>query len=135
MSIEEGVKDYIETNVPSAGKGFPLEVPVDEAFPAWAYETVSDEQDLAHSGGTGFYKARMMLTFMEDESAVSSDYALVKGIAAAVRAALDGYKGTMGSSVSVKYCKTTLSDEWADTHKLPVQRFDVIIHYRFVEGD
>lgn len=128
--LEEGVKAYIEAQVTSAGKGFPIEVPVDEVFPAWAYETISDEQELAHSGGTGFYKARMMLTFMDDESAVSSDYALVKAIAASVRAKLDGYKGTMGSTVYVKYCKTTLSDEWADTHKLPVQRFDVIIHYR-----
>ena len=128
--LEEGIKAYIEAQVASAGKGFPIEVPVDEAFPAWAYETISDEQELAHSGGMGFYKARMMLTFMDDESAVASDYALVKGIAAAVRAKLDGYKGTMGSTVYVKYCKSTLSDEWADTHKLPVQRFDVIIHYK-----
>jgi hypothetical protein len=128
--LEEGIKAYIEAQVASAGKGYPIEVPVDADFPAWAYETVSDEQVLAHSGATGYYKARMQLSFMDDESAVSSDYALVKAIAAAVRAKLDGYKGTMGSTVYVKYCQSTLNDEWADTHKLPVQRFDVIIHYR-----
>lgn len=128
--LEEGIKAYIEAQVTSAGKGYPIEVPEDADFPAWAYETLNDEQLLAHSGGTGYYEARMQLNFMAKESANTSAYGVVKGIAASARAKLDGYKGTMGSTVYVKYCKTTLNDDWADTYKLPIQRFDVIIHYK-----
>lgn len=128
--LEQGIKAYVEAQVAAAGKGYPFEVPVDAAFPAWAYETIEDEQLLSHSGGAGYYEARMELRFMADESTSLSAYGVVKGIAAAARAALDGYKGTMGSTVYVKFCKTTLRDEWADTHKLPVQRFDVVVHYK-----
>ena len=128
--LEDALKSYVETQVTAAGKGYPIEVPEDADFPAFAYETVSDEQELSHGGGIGFYKARVQLSFMDDESATKSDYALVKEIAAAVRAALDGYKGTLSGTVKAKYVRCTLSDEWADIHKLPVQRFDVIIHYK-----
>lgn len=127
--LEEGVKAYIEAQVTAAGRGYPLEVPEDADFPAWSYQTVDDDQLLHHQGGTGFYRARMQLDFMAKEIASQSDYAIIKGIAASVRAALDGYKGSM-SGVYVKYCKTTLSDDWADIHKLPVQRFDVLINYK-----
>jgi hypothetical protein len=128
--LEEGVKAYIEAQVTAAGNGYPYEVPEDADFPAWSYQTINDEQMLAHDRATGFYQARMQLTFMAKETASQSDYAIIKGIAATARAALDGYKGTMGSAVYVKYCKTTLSDDWADIHKLPVQRFDVDINYK-----
>lgn len=126
--LEEGLKTYIEAQVPAAGNGYPIEVPVDADFPAWSFQTIDDEQDLRHGGGSGFYRARVQLNFLAKETANQSDYAIIKGIAATARAALDGYKGDMGS-VHIKYCKTTLSDDWADIHKLPVQRFDVQINY------
>lgn len=127
--LEEGIKAYIEAQVTAAGYGYPIEVPVDASFPAWSFQTIEDEQLLRHGGGTGFYEARVQLTFMAKETASYSDYAIIKSIAATARAALDGYKGDMGS-VHVKYCKTSLSDDWAEVHKLPVQRFDVQINYR-----
>ena len=130
--LEEGVKAYIEAQVTAAGKGYPIEVPVDADFPAWSFETLSDEQQLSHQGAMGYYQARLELLFMAQETASVSAYGVVKGIAASVRAKLDGYKGMMGSAVSVKFCRTTLDDEWADIHKLPVQRFDVVIHYRLI---
>ena len=128
-TIEEGLVAYLEAQVPTAGKGFPIEVPVDEDVPAWSYQKVDDDQLLAHSGGTGFYTARIQLNFHAKEAGGKSDYENAKDIAGVVRTKLDGYKGAMGS-VQVKYCKTTLSDDWADIHKLPLARFDVMINYK-----
>lgn len=127
-TLEEGLKAYIEAQVTAAGKGYPLEVPQDADFPAWAFQTVDDEQVVGHGGGTGFVRARMQLDFMAEETADESDYDIIKQIASAARAALDGYRGNM-NGVQVKFCRTTLSDDWADIHKLPVQRFDVLINY------
>lgn len=127
--LEEGLKAYIEAQVTAAGKGYPIEVPQDADFPAWSYQVIDDDQLLSHGGGTGFYTARVQLDFMAEETASQSDYAIIKGIASSVRAVLDGFKGNW-SGVAVKYCKTRLSDDWADIHKLPVQRFDVDINYK-----
>lgn len=127
--IEEGLKAYIEAQVPTAGNGFPTEIPVDETVPAWSYGLVDEEQVLAHSGGVGFYKARFQLEFHAKEAGGKSDYENAKTIAGLARAALDGFKGDW-SGVKVKFCKTTISDDWAEIQKLPVQRFDVMINYK-----
>lgn len=127
--LEEGLKAFVEAQVAAAGKGYPIEVPEDADFPAWSYQTVTDEQLLHHGGGTGFYKARVQIDLFAKATALLSDYANVKGIAASIRAALDGFKGDW-SGVKIKFCRTTLSDDWADVHTLPVLRFDVLINYK-----
>lgn len=128
-SIEEGLKAYLEVQVTAAGKGFPIEVPQDEALPAWAYQTVDDIGDLAHNGRTGFVRARIQIEVTAQETATQSAYGAAKGIAEEMRQALDGFKGDM-NGVQVDFCHTTLSDDWADLRKLPQQKFDVIIHYQ-----
>lgn len=127
-TIEEGLKAYIETNVTAAGKGYPQEVPADAAFPAWSYNVISDSELLSHGGRTGFATARIQCDFMAKETASKSDYAIIKEISVTARNALDGYIGAMGG-VTVDKCKVELNDDWADIHKLPVQRFDVILKY------
>jgi hypothetical protein len=127
--IQQGLVTYLEAQVPSAGKGYPLEVPQDAAYPAWTYQVIDDEQQLAHSGGTGFHKARIQVDVMAEETASLSAYGNSAGIAALMRAALDGYQGNMGS-VQVDFCKTVISDDFAELHQLPSVRFDVLINYR-----
>jgi hypothetical protein len=129
MTIEEALKAFVETNVPSAGPGYPLQVPGDAGLPAWSYQTVDDDQLLAHDRPTGFHKARIQLDLMATEAGGLSDYANAKAIAAAAIAALDGYQGSM-SGIDVDYCHAIPSDDWADIHQLPVQRLDVRINYR-----
>lgn len=127
--LEEGLVAYVEAQVAAAGKGYPIEVPQDATFPAWAYTLIDDDQLLHHQGGTGFYSARIQIDLMAQETGGDSDYAILKGLASDMRTALDGFKGSW-SGVQIKYCKTTLSDDWADIHRLPVQRFDVRINYK-----
>ena len=122
MSIEASLLAKIQADVPAAGKGYPLDVPQD-AGTAWAYQTIDDEAVLAHGGPINFRKARVQITLM------AVDYATAKTLGAAVRTALDGFKGTMYGT-QVEYCKTTISDDWADLHKLPVARLDVMINYK-----
>lgn len=129
-TIEEGLKAFIEANVAAAGNGYPVSVPVDASFPAWSYTVISDKEDLLHSGGrSGFAKARIQCDFMDREDADESDYEKIKTIATTARNVLDGYIGTMGS-VTVFKAEVELNDEWADVHRLPVQRFDVFLHYK-----
>lgn len=129
-TIEEGLKAFVEAQVGAAGNGYPVQVPVDAAFPAWSYTVVSDQETLVASGGrSGFAKARIQCDFLAKEDGTDSDYKNIKDIATAVRDALDGYIGMMGS-VTVYKCEVELNDDWADIHKLPVQRFDVMVQYK-----
>jgi hypothetical protein len=122
-TIEEALLAHIEANVPEAGKGFPLDVPQDEAYPAFAYQTIDDTRPLAHDGPLKLHKARVQITF------IAANYGQAKGAANALSNSLDGYKGMM-NGVSVQFCKTTASDDWADIHQLPVVRLDVMVNYK-----
>lgn len=128
-TIQEGLVAYIEAQVPSAGKAFPQEIPQDEDYPAWAYELIDSEQLIGHSGGTGFYKARIQIDVVVEASESAGPYATAQGLAQSIRAKLDGYKGSMGG-VQVEFCKTTQSDDWAELHNLPTASFDVMINYK-----
>jgi hypothetical protein len=127
-TLVEGLLVHLESQVPAIGHGYPIEVPQDAAYPAWSFQVVDDDQVLSHSGGTGYSKARVQVDIMAQETSDLSGYGVAQGLARSVRSALDGFKGTMGG-VQVEYCKTTLSDDWADIHKLPVASIDVMIHY------
>jgi hypothetical protein len=128
-TLVEGLKAYLEAQVPAIGAAYPVVVPQDAAYPAWSYQVIDDGQMLSHSGGTKYAKARVQIDIMAKETASLSGYGAAQGLASQVRAALDGFKGSM-SGVAVKYCKTTLSDDWADIHDLPVASVDVIVHYK-----
>lgn len=126
-SISEGIKAYLEAEVPTAGQGYPMEVPQDVT--GWSYIVVSDEQLLAHSGATNFYKARVQIDLVAAATPTQSAYLVALGLRKLMRDKLDGYKGAMGT-VSVRYCKTEISDEWAETRQGPATRFDILVNYK-----
>lgn len=128
-SVQEALVAYLEAQVSDAGKGYPLLIPQDADYPAWTYQVIDDDQVLAHGGGTGLYFARVQIDMMADKTATEGAYELSAGLAAQMRAVLDGFRGTMGS-IPVHYCKTTLSDDYGELHELPSVRFDVMINYR-----
>lgn len=124
--IEAGLVTYIEAQVPTAGKGYPLVVPQD--LTGWAYQMLPAKgEDLAHDGPTGFFRGRFQITL---EGSGETPYADAKAKAKAIRQALHGYKGLMGS-VPVEFCyANAIEDDRAEALKLPVQRLDVKINYR-----
>jgi hypothetical protein len=127
-SVEEGLMTYLTTLVPTAGKGYPLQIPQDVST-GWAYTVVSDNQMIGHGGGLNFYKARIQLDLKAVSTETASAYKVALGLRQLLRAALDGYKGAMGG-VDVQFCKTEISDEWADAQESPYTRFDILINYK-----
>lgn len=122
-----GLVTYIAANVASAGNAYPQEVP--QGVSGWSYSVISDIQELGHGGALNFYKARIQADLQYDASASKSAALVTHEIADAMRAALDGFKGAMGSA-AVKYCKTEITDDWAEASESPSVRFDIVIHYK-----
>lgn len=122
-TIEEGLLAYIEANIPSAGKGYPLDVPQDAAYPAFAYQVISETKIMAHDGPLKLRKTRIQITF------IAATYAAAKSASNELAARLDGFKGWMLDR-SVQYCETETSDDWADIHQLPVAKLDVKLNYQ-----
>jgi hypothetical protein len=127
VTLLVGLKTFIETNVASAGTGYPQEVP--QGLTGWAYNVIDDIQDIGHSGALNFFKARIQIDLQYTATANKSAYKVTHEIADAMRAALDGYKGTM-SSAQVKFCKTETTDDWAEIAETPSIRFDILINYK-----
>lgn len=126
-SIQEGIVTYLEAQVPTAGNAYPHQVP--QGVTGWAYSVVSDAQEIGHGGALNFYKARIQIDLMYAATATKSAYKVTQEISAAMRTALDGYKGAMGSA-TVEFCKTEITDEWADNSESPSTRFDIVINYK-----
>ena len=128
-AIQSAVKTYIETQVPAAGKSYPVQVPQDAAYPSWSYEVIDDDELMSHGGGTGFFRARIQIKLTAKETGSASAYGNASSLAGQIRDKLDGFKGNM-HGVNVKFCKTTLSDDFADQKQLPIVSLDVLINYR-----
>lgn len=127
VTLLDGLVAWMASNVASAGNAYPQEVP--QGVSGWSYSVVSDTQEIGHGGALNFYKARIQVDLQYQESASASAARNTHTIADAMRAALDGYKGAMGSA-SVKYCKTEITDDWAQTAESPSIRFDIVINYK-----
>ena len=127
-SIEEGLVAYLEAQVTAAGKGYPQQIPQDVET-GWAYTVISDNQTIGHGGGVNFYKARIQMDLKAVPTASASAYKVALGLRQAIRVKLDGYKGAMGGA-AVQFCKTEISDEWADAQESPSTRFDILINYK-----
>lgn len=122
-----GLVTYIASNVASAGNGYPNEVP--QGVSGWSYAVIDDVQELKHGGALNYYKARIQVDLQYEATASKSAALVTHEVADALRAALDGYKGAMGSA-SVKFCKTEITDDWAAGAEKPSIRFDIVIHYK-----
>lgn len=99
-TIEEGLVAYLLAAAPITalvGVGanariFPLRMPDNPAaWPVLVYHKISGPRDSAHSGPTGFARARFQFSCWSD------DYAKAKRLAMAVVQAFEGYHGAMGA--------------------------------------
>lgn len=104
MLIEEALYGELSTDSGVAAlastRGYPLVIPQDATLPAWAYQRIYGPRVLTHEGPSGLAKARIQIT------AIAATYDGAKDLAAAIRAALDGFAGMLGGTggVAVKYC-------------------------------
>jgi len=128
MTLEEGLYDHLTNDAGvSALVGtriYPLVVPQDVALPAIAYQRISGPRDHAHDGPSGLGRARMQFTF------VGTSYSQAKSVAEAVRASLDGFKGTMGTVTVGAVLLDNEHDSWATAFDKPVVRHDYMIWYQ-----
>lgn len=128
MILEEGIYAHLTDDAGVAAlvgtRIYPLQVPQDVTLPAVAYQRISGPRDHAHDGPTGLVRARVQF------SALGSTYLEAKTVTEALRAALDGFKGTMGTVEVQTVFLENERDEWAEAFRLPVVRQDVIFWYK-----
>lgn len=127
VTLLTGLVSWMATNVPSAGNAYPMEVP--QGISGWSYYVVSDNQLIGHGGAQNFFTARIQVDLQYSVTGSASAYTATKTVADAMRAALDGYKGAMGSA-TVEFCKTEITDDWAPTAEAPSVRFDIVLNYK-----
>jgi hypothetical protein len=103
---------------------YPVLVPQNAPLPAIAYQVVSDQQTIYHTGKSDFYKIRFQL------SVVGASYKDAVSLRDFLRNELDGFTGIMAGIKQVFRSSTSISDDWADLHELPIARLEVSINYR-----
>ena len=100
MSIETGLYAYLTANSGVSAivstRLYPLKLPQGATLPALAYQLISNARphDIT-AGPTGHAFPRFQIT------SYAESYSAAKSLAAAVRSALDGYRGAMGSETGV----------------------------------
>lgn len=128
MTIEAGIYAHLIADSGVFGlvgtRIYPQVIPQDAEMPAMAYQRISGPRDHAHTGPTGLVSARVQLTCM------AASYDGAKALGEAVRAAMDGYSGTMGT-VTVDACLLDNEiDSFAAVFEKPVVRYDYSIWYQ-----
>lgn len=106
MSIGPGLITYLETqsgvttligngDSPVTIRCYPMLLPQSPTYPACRYQVVTGEYHHALSGPVGRARPRVQV------DVYAETYTAAKGVADALRSALDGYTGTMGSLARV----------------------------------
>ena len=126
--IEEGLRSVLVTNVTLVGgRVFPTIRAQGSPYPSVVYQLISDPARYALDGPTGLVEARFQI------NSYGLTYGAMKAVARQVRAALDGFVGTMGGlPVSlVKYeGGSDRYDQDGDLDGVHAHRADVMIQYR-----
>jgi hypothetical protein len=123
--LEEAVYSRLSGNVAVAAlvstRIYPNKIPQEAALPAVAYQRISARRVKAHAAPTGLARVRVQVT------CVARSYSEVKGLAAAVRTAMQGVMGTVGGvGVQGSWLETD-ADEYGDAETLHSVRQDFMI--------
>ena len=126
-TIEEALVAILNANAAFnalvAGRLYPSFIPQTAARPAVAYQRISHIEAMAHTGYAGMAQTRVQFTID------AQTYASAKAVAAALRAAVRGYRGTAaGVTIGAAFVETE-NDGYSDTTQTPVVRTDVIFHH------
>ena len=126
--LETGIFSYLSghtgVHAAVADRIYPFAVPQEMTLPAVAYQRVSGNRMLAHDGGPDFAEARIQFTCVADT------YGEAKDGVRAIREAMHGFRGILGS-VRVARCKVEAEyDGYATASAKPTVRLDVAILYQ-----
>lgn len=101
MSLEEGLRSALvadgTVNGLIAGRIYPEIMPQDVVYPAISYQRISTVRYQMLEGVDDFTQARLQVDCWSDT------YSGVKSLATAVKSALDGATGTLGSQ-AIQHC-------------------------------
>lgn len=118
------------------GRIYPVERPQGSALPAITYHLVSSVPGHAMGGLTGLVDARVQIDAWAEPSTTRSSYDTAKRIGRAVRAALGGFRGTVGGTdiggIFLEDEDDGRADGAGDVARLHRNRTDIRIWHREV---
>lgn len=111
MDIEQGIITYLVSKSVAGGRVYPLILPQNAGLPAVVMQRVSSVPDYVHEGASGLELGRFQFTVWAE------NYAAAKATAAAVIAALSGYKGLMGTvEVGASFIANQIDQKDPESH-------------------
>jgi hypothetical protein len=101
MAVEEALYTLLTGNAGVSAlvstRIYPLTIPQNVHLPAIACQVITTEREYSHDGQSPTAGPYIQLTIQAKGTGTTSAYDQAKAIAAAVRAALSGFRGTVGS--------------------------------------
>jgi len=117
---------FLSTAGTSAGSRiYPQQLPQLATLPAIRYLEVSDPPEHTHSGRSSLRHPRYQLDCFDQDSESHDGYLGARALAAEVVAALDGYKGPMGSTT----CYAGFQENSQDNYDPETGRHWVIVDF------
>ncbi len=129
MNIEEALYSHLTNDAGVSAlvgnRVYPLMAPQDAALPHLVYQRISSPRLRSHGGPSGLAHPRFQIT------ATAGSYSAARSLANAVRASLDGFRGTMGGGVSVGASfLDNEADGYQDVADTYTVRLDVILWHQ-----
>ncbi len=127
MVIEEALYSHLAADAGvSALVGdriYPTLAPQEAELPYLVYQRVSGPRVRSHGGPSGLAHPRFQIT------GAAETYPSLRAVMNAVRAALDGFKGTMGGTGGVEVGGAFVENE-LDSEETFVSRLDIVLWHR-----
>lgn len=128
MTIEAAITKHLTENAGvaslAAGRVYPGHLPQKPTLPAIVMHRISGPREHSHDGSSGLAHPRFQFDVW------AGSHVKAKALAEAVRAAMDGFRGTMGGAGGVEVSGCFLEDDddgYDDALELFVWRMDFIV--------
>ncbi len=115
LSTTSGVTALIGSG--TAARIYPLVIPQTAALPAMAYQCIDSPKEHAHDGPSHLARTRLQL------SCVAASPSAARSLAAAIRQALDGYRGTVSGVRIDGILVDDARDQWLEPVSNEVRPF------------
>ncbi len=127
MVIEEALFAHLSADAGVAAlvgnRIYPIEAPQEAVLPYVVYQRISGPRVRSHSGPSHLAQPRFQIT------GAAATYPSLRAVMNAVRVALDGFRGTMGSGPGVDVGGAFVENE-LDSEEGFVSRLDVTLWHR-----